>query len=294
MPDASAYRDSLLSLAEPRPLIARSLRLAEERRAERLAGYIDGMRLKGLEQLHAYLDAAVESFTTIPVLANLAFLVSRVQGDFETALEATLSGYQGVAADAMRDVMEIEGLLLDFATHPGNAQEWLHADRKLLIRKYGPAAVRDRLKVAGVSPYSNEGFEPLDYQAHSQALHVTPPRTMLDNRGPEAPDLPSLLADLGFIEMFEHGHRILFAIEATRVIGLGLPDDYTPLTPMDDFDAAYERTREMQVIVIAFLQAPQVLHDELGRQPTASEVLEYVADEVESKSPRSTKNGSRE
>jgi hypothetical protein len=78
------------------------------------------MRLKGLEQLYTYLDAAIESYSLIPKLAVLAFLVRRVRADFETALEATLSGYQGVASDAMRDVMEIEGLLLDFAAHPTN------------------------------------------------------------------------------------------------------------------------------------------------------------------------------
>jgi hypothetical protein len=82
--------------------------------------------------------------------------------------------------------------------------------------------------------------------------------------------------------------------EATRIIGLGFPDDYTPLTPRDDFDAAYERTQEMQVITVGLVQGPQVLHEELGREPTASEVLEYVADEVESKSPRATKKDSVE
>lgn len=106
----------------------------------------------------------------LPDLADLALLVSRVRADFETALEATLSGYQGVAAEAMRDVMEIEGLLLDFSTHPGNAEEWLKADRRMLIGRYGPAAVRDRLKAADVAPYSNDGFEPVDYQAHSAAI----------------------------------------------------------------------------------------------------------------------------
>ena len=39
------------------------------------------------------------------------------------------------------------------------------------------------------------------------------------------------------------------------------------------------------MITVGLVQGPQVLHEELGREPTASEVLEYVADEVESKSP---------
>ncbi len=244
------------------------------------------MRFKGLEQLYTYLDAAIESYSSIPKLADLAFLVRRVRADFETALEATLSGYQGVASDAMRDVMEIEGLLLDFAAHPANAKEWLRADRKMLVGKYGPGAVRDRLKAAGIAPYANEGFEPIDYWGHSQALHVTPHRMGLSERGPEADDMFPLFADLGFIEMFEHGHRILWAIEMLRVIGLGLPEEYTPLTPRDAFDAAYERTHEMQVIVIAFIEGPQVLLERLNREPTASEILNYVRDELKRLSPR--------
>lgn len=120
------------------------------------------MRLRGLEQLHVYLDAAAESYASLPAIADLAFLLNRVRADFQTALEATLSGYQGVATDAMRDAMEIAGLLLDFAATPANAQEWLKADRRLRMQKYGPAHVRDRLKDAGISPYSDEGFEPVD------------------------------------------------------------------------------------------------------------------------------------
>ncbi|MFD9663489.1 hypothetical protein ACFWAY_17975 [Rhodococcus sp. NPDC059968] len=282
------YQDSLRALVETKPLIAKSLQMAEERRAQRLADYMNGMRLKGIEQLYAYLDTAVVSFTASPEFADQVFLVCRARADFETALEATLSGYQGVAADAMRDVMEIEGLLLDFATHPGNAVEWRNAERKARMKKFGPAAVRERLKAAGLPPYSNEHFEPIDYRAHSEALHVTPPGTRLNDRGPEAPNYPSLFADLGFVEIFEHGNRILSAIEMTRILGLGVPDDYKPLMPMDDFGAAYERTQEMQVIMVAMVEGPQLLKKKLNRVPTASEVLEYVAGDIQSKSPRAS------
>jgi hypothetical protein len=96
-----------------------------------------------------------------------------------------------------------------------------------------------------------------------------------------------MFADLGFIEMLEHGHRIMRAIDATRGIALEVPpEDYEPLTPRDDFDAAYERTREMQVVLIAFMEGPRVLRDSLGHEPTSAGLLDYVADEVEAKSPR--------
>ncbi len=61
------------------------------------------------------------------MLSRLAFLVTRSAADFETATEATLSGYLSVAVDAMRDVMEIENLLLDFAVSPAHIDEWLAA-----------------------------------------------------------------------------------------------------------------------------------------------------------------------
>jgi hypothetical protein len=156
----------------------------------------------------------------------------------------------------------------------------------MLVGKYRPGAVRDRLKAAGIAPYANQGFEPIDYRGHSRALHVTPHRIGLSERGPEADDMFPLFADLGFIEMFEHGHRILWAIEMLRVTELGLPDDYTPLTPRGAFDAAYERTQEMQVIVIAFFEGPRVLLKRLNREPTASEILKYVRDELERLGPR--------
>jgi hypothetical protein len=281
------YLELVNALSESQPLLAQDLRVAEERRRQRLSSYLGGMRLPGLEQLQAFLIAATESYKSIRSLERLAFLVERVRVDISTALEATLSGYQGVAADAMRDVMEIEGLLLDFAANPENVDEWLEADRKTLIGKYGPGAVRDRLKTAGVAPYANEGFEPIDYRAHSQALHVTPVRAELSGRGLEPYSATSsIFSDLGFIEMFEHGSRVVRAIEMLRLMRLERPWPEEPLAPHDAFDAAYERTREMQVIVIAFLQAPSLLAARLGRDPKPSEILHYVADEVREKSPR--------
>jgi hypothetical protein len=125
-----------------------------------------------LQELFTYLDAIRDAYAADDELPKLAFLVARAIADFETALEATLSGYQGVAADAMRD--EIESLLLDFAVHPEHADEWLTRDRGVRLRKFSPAKVRDRLIAAGMPPFSDEGWEPADYRGHSESLHVTP------------------------------------------------------------------------------------------------------------------------
>jgi hypothetical protein len=280
-----SYQKSLAVLEESKPRIAQALRKANDRRTERLAGLIDGMRLRGLEQLYVYLDAAIESYASLPAIADLVFLLNRVRADFQTALEATLSGYQGVATDAMRDVMEIEGLLLDFATTPANAQEWLKADRRLRMQKYGPVHVRDRLKDAGISPYSDEGFEPVDYRSHSEALHVTPLQSPLSGRGPEPAEDPLVLnADVGFMEMFEHGSRIMKAIDLLRFVALGAPDNFQPLAARDHFDDAHARTHQMQVMIVALTSGPAALASTLGREPTTAELLRYVGDEVAAKS----------
>ncbi|MEU2032722.1 hypothetical protein [Nocardia amamiensis] len=284
MANDPVYSGLLSTLQESRPLVAQALTLAERRRSERLARLLEGARLRGLEQLFTYLWAAEKAYAETPAIAGVAFLVERVRADFQTALEAALSGYQGVAADAMRDVMEIEYLLLDFAASPGNADEWLNADERLR-RKYWPVKVRERLRDRGVEPFADDDFEPIDYKAHSESLHVNPRRSAVATRGPDPLDDPvPFYGDLGFIEMFEHGHRILTAIELLRVVAMGLPDDYEPLTPRDTFDDAYARTHQMQVMMVEFIEGPALLREQLGREPTSADLLRYVHDEVATKS----------
>jgi hypothetical protein len=90
------------------------LRQAADTRSDRPGGLIDGARLAGVNALLLYLDRTVEKYETNEDLSKISFLVRRLVADFETAPEATLSGYLAVATDAMRDVLEIEYLLLDF------------------------------------------------------------------------------------------------------------------------------------------------------------------------------------
>ncbi|MEV0773816.1 hypothetical protein [Nocardia salmonicida] len=290
MANAPGYSELLSTLQKSRPLLVQALILAEQRRSERLKRLLEGARFRGLEQLFTYLWAAEKAYAETPAIAGVAFLVERVRADYQTALEATLSGYQGVAADAMRDVMEIECLLLDFASSPGNAKEWLNADERLRRSKYWPVKVRERLQDRGVEPFAKDDFEPIDYKAHSESLHVNPGRSAIATRGPDPMDDPvPFYGDFGFIEMFEHGDRILRAIELLRVVAMGmnpdkLLDDYEPLTPRDEFDDARARTHQMQVMMIGFIQGPAVLRERLRREPTAAELLRYVQDEVATKS----------
>jgi hypothetical protein len=69
----------------------------------------------------------------------------------------------------------------------------------------------------------------------------------------------------------------------------GCLDDYGPLTPRNDFNNAYDLTREMQAMLVAFHEGPRVLEETLGRAPTTVEMLRYARDELASKSPRATK-----
>ncbi|MFE3318161.1 hypothetical protein [Nocardia sp. NPDC059195] len=281
----SGYSELLPNLQGSRPLLAQALILAERRRSERLAKLFEGARLRGLEQLFTYLRAAEKAYAETPTISGVAFLIERIRADYQTALEATLSGYQGVAADAMRDVMEIEYLLLDFAADPGSVDEWLNADDRLMRSRYRPVKVRERLRDHGVGPFANDDFEPIDYKAHSESLHVNPRRSPVAARGPEPLSDPvPFYGDFGFIEMFEHGRRILMAIEILRVVAMGLPDDYDPLTPRDEFDDAHARTHQMQLMMVGFIQGPAVLRERLGREPTSADLLRYVAGEVATES----------
>lgn len=284
VPDSS-YASTLTKLAELRPRVSGRLVEAEQVRAKRLDTYLSGARLHGLEQLLTYLDTLRGAYAGNDALRSLVFLLDRATADVETALEATLSGYQGVAADAMRDVMEIEYLLLDFATTPGHADRWRAADRKARLREFAPSKVRDRLVASGLPPFGDEGWEAVDYRAHSEALHVTPSQPPIGSRGMEPSASDSMWADAGFIEMFEHGWRFIRAAELLRMSHIGA-DSMEPLAPLDAFFDARDRTREMLKMLMALYEAPAVLHTKLGREPSPVEVLKHVRTALITKSPR--------
>lgn len=61
---------SLSALVDKHPQIAAALRVAEQRRADRLATYLYGARLQGLQQLCTYLDAAAKSYSDSPPLPH--------------------------------------------------------------------------------------------------------------------------------------------------------------------------------------------------------------------------------
>lgn len=255
MSDEGRYGELLDVVSDLYPRLAVALRSAEEQRVERLRSYVDDVvRLKGLEQLFEFLDDASKAYLAGPTLAPLTFMINRTVADFETAIEASLSGYMGVAFDAMRDVMEIEALLLDFAVDQARIEEWLHADQKIRMKLYGPSKVRERLKGAGVAPFANDDFEPNDYRGHSEALHVTPPTLSLSPRGRDNNGRFTIFNQVGFSEMFEHAQRVAHAIGTLRWRVSGGVDQ-PPLAPRDDFIAGFKKAKESEIIVEGFMRA---------------------------------------
>lgn len=179
--DDLSYESALAQLAGERPRLASALHRAEKRRAQHAASLLTGARFKGMEELLRHLDTVAEAFKTNPQLSQLTFLIARSVADFETAVEATLSGYMAVAADAMRDVMEIENLLLDFAINPGHIEEWLTCDDKARMNRFMSIVVRKRLHAAGVPPFATTA-ESVDYtrpivRPCTSALTNSPSRT---------------------------------------------------------------------------------------------------------------------
>jgi hypothetical protein len=208
--DIPSYATSLKHLAADFRRLGSVLEEAEVRRAAAVLRLTNDVRLKGANDLMVQLDRIATAFAAEPQLCKLTFLIRRVIADFETALEATLSSYTAVAFDAMRDVLEIEYLLRDFALNEELIDEWLNADERTIIKKFGPNRVRQRLKAAGIKGFG-QNAQSADYKGHSQMLHPAPSRSpILPEKGRTPPDIFG--SDIGFWEIFDHARGIWSAI----------------------------------------------------------------------------------
>jgi hypothetical protein len=256
-PNDLGFSNVLAQLTAEYPLLGAALRQAEQQRTRTAMALLHGARLKGLDELLRHMDDLGRAFTSEPTCARVAFLVNRCAADFETATEATLSGYLSVAMDAMRDVMEIENLLLDFAIDQDLIDEWLTADQKTLKTKFSPASVRGRLHAAGEGRYATTARS-LDYQAHSAALHVGPRQHPVAAKGFSAEQ--GWAGDAGFWEIFQHARRLRTAIR--RLVGALRPAsslDILANRELPAVDDAWKRTQEMQDAYLTLLQTAKTL-----------------------------------
>ncbi|WP_030651378.1 MULTISPECIES: hypothetical protein [Streptomyces] len=207
MTDKTTYLSLVKQMAEDgAPIAALALATADARRRQNLKRLAGDIRFAGINELLVRLSGIGKAFSETPELSRITFMVQRAHADFMTALEATLSGYFSVASDAMRDVLEIQYLLMDFAINPDHAEEWLTTDEKGRMKDFSPAAVRRRLQAAGVVNFGDRAVS-MDYKGHSMALHVSPVRLLNSADGIVAQH--SWLNEAGFWEIFDHGHGLM-------------------------------------------------------------------------------------
>ncbi|WP_146607245.1 hypothetical protein [Spongiactinospora gelatinilytica] len=173
------------------------------------AKLLNNIRLQGANELLVQLDQIARAFEVEASLKHLNFLIDRCIADFETAIEVTLSGYWAVAFDAMRDILEIQFFLMDFALCTAHVDEWLSADDRTLRRKFSPVEVRRRLKAADVGNLGEDAAS-IDYKGHSMGLHVRPNNMLVPTKGLSSPH--PLHRDMGSWEIFEHSRTLFIAI----------------------------------------------------------------------------------
>lgn len=247
------YGVDLAAIAPKLPRLASVLQKAQLYRAATTAALKDDARFKGANSLLHHLDQIAELFKQEPTLNPLAFLIRRSCADFEAATEATLSGYIAVAFDAMRDVLEIQYLLMDFATTPAHINEWLAADERTLKRKFSPVTVRQRLKTAGVGNLGENGAS-ADYRGHSMALHVRPGSSLIPVKGHQ--NLQPMHQDIGFWEIFEHSRGLWSAI--SMVVHALAPGSECEILAQEDppeVVEAWEVTNRSKVLFLAIINA---------------------------------------
>lgn len=249
---------TLRDLSKTRPKTAWHLSQAQSNREERLSRYFESVRLRGYEELIQHLEELEPVFQNSRKLRPISFLIGRARGDFQTALEAALSGFHSVAFDAMRDVMEIEFLLREFYFEPGHIGQWISCSNQERNNKFRPAVLRQRhAHRLGKSPQDLE--EATDYRGHSTFLHVSPYQNPFGSPG-LSESSTGFAVDSCFWEIFEHGRRLLFgAHKLRRKLARHIKSPWGPERGLKEFRDAWERTRETEMIFRALLE---VLQDE--------------------------------
>ena len=244
----------LRDLSTSHPKTTANLSEAQSNRERRLSHYLEGVRLRGYEELIDHLEQLLTVYQRSRRLRDISFLIGRIQGDFQTGLEATLSGFHSVAFDAMRDVMEVEFLLRDFYHDSHRIEEWVQATHKERMNKFRPGLLRQR-HAKRLGRQLEDVAEASDYRGHSMFLHVTPYENPFGRPGLAGLDDP-YAGDSCFWDMFEHGRRVLFeAHRLRRKLARHIKSPWGLRRGLKDFREAWQRTQEMQTIYMALLNA---------------------------------------
>jgi hypothetical protein len=179
---SSSYYGMLQESAEHYPLATDALMRADRHRPRRWQQFIDPVDVHAIDLLLGFLMASSDALEA-SASPDLDFLPTRIADDVRMSFEGMLGGYLQVASDAMRDVIDTELLIRDFALDPRQIDRWLNADEGLLKREFKPVDCRQRqAKALGVPRDEVPGAT--DYRAHSQLLHVG--RPLMFARSPES------------------------------------------------------------------------------------------------------------
>jgi hypothetical protein len=254
---SSTFSNELRQLQEALPRIALRLADAERTRTQRLELMRNGVRFRGLDELLRALDRIHDAWREDAHLKRLSFLVRRATSDFESAIEAALSGYPAAACEAMRDVMEIELLLLNFYIQPSLVDNWFNLPSRERRQQFKPVLLRKRIVQIGLADVVETGNVDMDYAAHSEALHVNPHESPLPfmQKGQTA-DGGYIGVDWPIIEMYEHGRRLGNALLlVSQALSPDSPAAKACHGPLTDFSLGLERTREFAAQFLAKYRA---------------------------------------
>jgi hypothetical protein len=261
-PSPPRLRDTASRLTQSHPYLSAQMLLTEKTRDSRLSEYAGSSRLSGYEQLQNHLQAVDRDYQSNKVLKDLAFLVTRTQGDFQTCLEAILSGFPAVAQDAMRDVMEIEFLLREFFFEPTHIREWLTCSDRERHNRFRPAVLRQRY-AARLGKRPDELGEAKDYKGHSMFLHVSPYLNPFGGPGLVASDV---WADSGFWELFSHARSVVHSFHfLRRKIAPKLKASARAPRFLKDLRIAWQETQVSQTV---WLAAMRVMGERRGTNPS--------------------------
>jgi hypothetical protein len=216
----------------------------DRHRPRRWQQFIDSIDLQAVESLLGFLASASDLLSSNSETNELYFLPTRVADDVKMALEGLLSGYLQISSDAMRDAMETELYIRDFALDPRQIQRWRDADEDTLNRHFRPNNLRQRhANALGIHVTEVPGAT--DYQAHSKLLHVKPP--LLFSRSPEVLGHQAIYVLDALHEIMFHGVSAVEALVALfDAVGQSASDSSATLSALrsaaDDISTARAAT----------------------------------------------------
>jgi hypothetical protein len=241
--NSSRYHAALKAASDTYPLVTEGLMRADRHRLRRWQQFIDPIDLEAIDSLLKYLASVSRSLNQTEKNHNLAFLPNHIADDVRISLEGLMSGHLQTVSDAMRDSIETELLIRDFALETSHIDKWLSTEEDQRWKFFAPACLRKRQAAAlGI----NQRGLPItaDYSAHSGLLHVGEsklfPRTV--ESGAIAGHRATLILD-SLADIMYHGSNSIQALDSLmQAIAQSGPDSTKALSRLslasDDLNQA--------------------------------------------------------